>query len=182
MNDRIHDLERQLMALKEELGKARAEVEPVAVDDFTFQSESGPVTLSSLFGEKRDLLLVHNMGKSCNYCTLWADGFSGYLRHLRERAGFVLVSPDDPTAQRKLADARGWKFRMVQDADKSFSTAMGVWSEKDGWWPAVSGFHKKEDGSIVRTGYAVFGPGDDFCLVWPMFELLKGGANGWEPH
>lgn len=182
MNEQVRQLEQRISALKEELSKARAAAVPELVDDHEFVGPDGPIMLSDLFGDHDDLLLIHNMGKSCNYCTLWADGFSGYLRHLEERAAFVVVSPDDPETQRKLAAARGWRFRMVQDASRAFTSAMGMWTEKDGWWPGVSGFHRNPDGSIVRTGVTSFGPGDDFCLPWPMFEMLTGGAKGWEPH
>jgi len=182
MNDTIRNLESQIEALKKQLADARQHAEPEVLADFTFETTNGPTRLSKLFGDQDDLLVVHNMGKSCSYCTLWADGFSGYLRHIQERAAFVVVSPDEPDMQAKLAAARGWTFRMVQDATREFSTAMGTWNEADGWWPAVSGFHRNPDGTIVRTGYAVFGPGDDFCLVWPMFELLREGHKGWEPH
>ena len=68
---------------------------------------------------------------------------------------------------------------MVSDESKEFTTAMGYWSEADGSWPAVSAF-VLEDGKIYRTGKAVFGPGDDFCPIWPMMDLF-GGAKGWEP-
>ncbi|HEY4822831.1 MAG TPA: hypothetical protein VIH83_04000 [Candidatus Bathyarchaeia archaeon] len=40
-------------------------------------SEGGKAALSTLFGKKDDLILVHNMGRSCPYCTMWADGFNG---------------------------------------------------------------------------------------------------------
>lgn len=182
MNDQIRALERQIEELKGQLEKARAEAVPEPVEDYVLATATGPTKLSELFGDKDDLILVHNMGKSCSYCTLWADGYSGYLRHLNERTAFVLVSPDDPATQAKLAAARGWKFQMAQDADRKFTSAMGMWNENDGWWPGISGFHKNPDGSIVRTGVAQLGPGDDFCMVWPMFGLLQGGAKGWEPH
>lgn len=181
MSSNIEAVTRQILELKEQLNKLRQEAAPVPVQDFELQGPNGPVKLSELFGDKKDLLLIHNMGASCNYCTLWADGFSGYLRHFEERAAFVLVSPDSPENQAKLAAARGWKFRMVQDATREFTSAMGYWNEKDGWWPGISAFHKADDGSITRTGKDVFGPGDEFCMVWPAFSLLKGGADGWEP-
>lgn len=182
MNDQIRNIETEIGRLREELAKARAAADPTPVSNYTFQTRSGPVALSELFGEREDLLIIHNMGRSCPYCTLWADGFSGYLRHLEQRAAFVLVSPDAPEVQMEVSAERGWQFRMAQDATRDFSRAMGVYTEKEGWWPGVSGFHRQDDGTIVRTGFTVFGPGDDFCLVWPMFELLAGGANGWEPR
>lgn len=182
MNDTVRALERQLLELKESLARARAEAAPQPVQNHSFQTADGPRTLSDLFGDQDDLFIIHNMGQSCSYCTLWADGFSGYQRHLTQRAAFVLVSPDAPATQEQLAAARGWTFPMAQDATRQFTTAMGMWSEEEGWWPGVSAFHKNEDGSVVRTGTTMFGPGDDFCMVWPMFELLQGGAKGWEPR
>jgi hypothetical protein len=41
--------------------------------------------------------------------------------------------------------------------------------------------HAADDGRIVRTGRAAFGPGDDYCAVWPLFDLLEGGVGKWEP-
>jgi hypothetical protein len=70
---------------------------------------------------------------------------------------------------------------MVSDRGGDFTSDMGFKTEKDGYWPGVSAFHKNEDGTIDRTGKAVFGPGDDFCPPWHFFDLLQGGAGDWEP-
>jgi predicted dithiol-disulfide oxidoreductase (DUF899 family) len=45
----------------------------------------------------------------------------------------------------------------------------------------VSAFHRNDDGTVVRTGKAIFGPGDDFCALWHLLDLLPGGPKGWEP-
>ncbi len=182
MNPEVEELLRQIYELKEELAKARKSVEPEVVQDFSFETLSGSRTLSSLFGEKSDLFVVHNMGKQCAWCTLWADGFSGYLRHILTRAEFVVCSPDSPADQSAIATARGWKFPMVSDTSKEFTTAMGYYTEADGWWPGISAFHKNENGTITRTGREIFGPGDDYCMVWPMFGLLKDGLGDWAPQ
>ena len=71
------------------------------------------VKLSSLFGNKGDLILIHNMGKNCPMCTMWADGFNGVLQHLEDKAAFVVVSPDGPRTQKNFAKSRGWKFKML---------------------------------------------------------------------
>ena len=137
--------------------------------------------LSELFGESDDLIVVHNMGKSCPYCTLWADGLNGVRDHLANRASFVVASPDEPKVQAEFASGRGWKFPMVSSAGTSFFNDMGF--EIDGKaQPGVSAFHREDDGSIVRTGKAIFGPGDDFCAVWHLFDLLRGGPGEWEPR
>jgi hypothetical protein len=48
--------------------------------------------------------------------------------------------------------------------------------------PGVSALRRAVDGSLVPTGRAEFGPGDDFCAVWPLFDLLEGGAGDWAPQ
>ena len=181
MNDRIRGIEKQILELKGELAKARQEAEPEPVEDYEFSTVDGPRKLSEMFGGMDDLLLVHNMGKSCNYCSLWADGLDGYFPHIAGRAAMVLVSPDAPEVQREFAEQRGWRFPTATDSDGSFTKAMGMLNETDGYWPGVSSFHKADDGSITRRNTAFFGPGDDFCPVWPLFELLEGGQRDWEP-
>lgn len=182
MTTRIQELEAQIEGLKQELSKARKEADPEPIKDYTFQTATGETTLFQMFGDKQDLLVVHNMGKSCNYCTMWADLLTAQLRHLETRAAVVLVSPDAPETQQEFARQRGWGMKMASDRGGDFTPDMGFKTEKDGYWPGVSAFHRNNDGTIVRTGKAVFGPGDDFCPPWHFFDLLQGGAGDWEPQ
>lgn len=180
MNERIRGLEKQIYELKQELTKARTDASPETVSDYAFETVDGPKKLSEMFGGMDDLLVVHNMGKRCNYCSLWADGLDGYFPHIAGRAALVLVSPDDPETQRAFAEERGWRFPTASDMQGSFTNDMGYVKE-DGHWPGVSAFHKSEDGTLTRKNTAIFGPGDDFCPVWPLLELLEGGKKDWEP-
>jgi predicted dithiol-disulfide oxidoreductase (DUF899 family) len=181
MTPEIERLEAQIEQLKQELSKARREAPPQPVKDYTFKTADGDTTLSQLFGDKQNLLVVHNMGKSCDYCTMWADVLQSQLRHLETRAAVVIVSPDPPEVQQEHAKGRGWTVRMASDRGGDFTPDMGFKTEKEGYWPGVSAFHKSPNGSMVRTGRAVFGPGDDFCPPWHFFDLLPGGSEGWEP-
>jgi hypothetical protein len=71
---------------------------------------------------------------------------------------------------------------MVSMGSSTFNHDMGFEPEVGkGVWPGVSSFHKREDGTIERISSAQFGPGDLFCPVWPLLDLLKDGAAGWEP-
>lgn len=181
MNAEIERLEKELMDLKARLSEARRSAEPEPVGDYTLKRRDGTdVTLSSLFGEKDDLIVIHNMGRACSYCTLWADGFNGIAEHMADRAGFVVCTPDPPELQAEFSAGRGWRFDMVSSSDLPFYADMGFMPGGKPW-PGVSAFHKNEDGTIVRTGKAIFGPGDDFCAVWHLLDLLPGGPNGWEP-
>jgi predicted dithiol-disulfide oxidoreductase (DUF899 family) len=170
--------------LKTEIAELRrrwaAAARPIA--DYTLTGPDGPVPLSALFGEGDDLIVIHNMGRGCAYCTLWADGFASALPHIESRAAFVVSSPDDPATQAAFATSRGWPFRMVSIQGSTFGRDMGFVTETGDYWPGVSTFHRRPDGLIVRVGKDYFGPGDAYCSVWNLFDLLAGGADGWEPR
>lgn len=178
----IEALEKKLQSDKLKLVELRRKAKPQSIGDYTFTQQDGShATLSSLFGSKKDLILVHNMGKGCAYCTLWADGFNGLTSHLENRAAFVVVSKDEADSQRRFRESRGWTFRMVSSLGSTFNRDMHMEDEKGHQMPGVSAFHKKADGIVYRTGSTYFGPGDDFCALWPMLDLLKDGTAGWGP-
>ena len=182
MPDRIQELQLEIMKLKLTLAEEIAERAPEQVEDWELTNLKGfPVKLSELFGDKSELLVIHNMGRSCNYCSLWGDTMIGIADHLQQRASFVLCSNDPAEVIAEFRELRGWEYPCVSGNGSGFAKAMGYMSENDSPEPGVSAFHKKGDGSIVRTAHASFGPGDDFCGVWPMLGLLKGGQSGWEP-
>jgi predicted dithiol-disulfide oxidoreductase (DUF899 family) len=177
----LGDYRRQIADLRKKMHEVQAAVEPEEVADYVFATPAGPVALSSLFGDKEDLIVIHNMGASCAYCTLWADGFNGVYQHLANRAAFVVASPDRPDAQHKFAAGRGWRFPMVSHADTSFAADMGYRSANGRFQPGISAF-RKEGKRILRVSDAPLGPGDDFCTVWHIFDLLPNGAAGWTPR
>ena len=146
--------DKELAAAYEELEKAQQKLaelrrrlphEPVS--DYQLQGADGPVSLSALFGEKEDLILVHNMGSGCSYCTMWADNFNGVAHHLQDRAAFALVSADSPAAQQEFARGRGWRFPIYSAAGSTFTAEMGFQSPAggfmSGYQPGVSVFRKE---------------------------------------
>ena len=184
IDDQISQLQREIAEKTKALAALRQSRPQEPVEDYTLQDASGGVSLSALFGAKQDLIVIHNMGRGCPYCTLWADGLNGMRGHLEDRAALVLCSPDTPDVQAAFASERGWGFRMVSNGDAGFTADMGFSSEKDGrtyQMPGYSTFRKHEDGSITRVASDVFGPGDVYCGVWHMFELLDGGTGDWQP-
>ena len=96
------------------------------------------------------------------------------------RVAFVVSSPDAPEVQREFAASRGWKFPMVSHVGTTFAADMGFRGTR-GWTPGVSVF-QRQGARIVRVSAAVFSPGDDFCTVWHLFDLLPDGAAGWSPR
>ena len=184
--EKIAALEKELMEKQAELNELRRASLREKVEDYTFQAPNDrQVRLSELFGDHRDLIVIHNMGSSCPYCTLWADGFNGQIGHFQNRAGFVLVSPDAPETQEKFAASRGWKMPMVSSQGSTFTRDMGYereWEGKVGPWPGFSTFRREDDGSIVRVAHSSFGPGDPYCGLWHMIGVLADGADGWQPR
>ena len=180
----IEALEKEVFDKQAQLNELRRSDEPEIVSDYTLIGPNGEVRLSELFGEHTDLIIIHNMGSSCPYCTLWADGFNGMLHHFENRGAFVVVSPDAPDVQKKFADSRGWRFRMISNGDSGFTEAMGYMREHEGKmgpWPGFSTFHRDGSGTIHRVAHASFGPGDPYCGLWHMLGLLKDGAGDWQP-
>jgi len=180
----VDRLENAVAEAKKQLLEAKKSMPPQVVQDYELKGKYGKVMLSELFGDKEDLIVIHNMGTGCPYCTLWADGFIGLHPHLQNRAAVIMVSPDSPEVQERFATSRGWPFKMVSVKDSSFSNDLGFYQmgEKEmGYWPGMITFKKGSDGVIYKVSSAYFGPGDDFCAVWPMLDLLDGGAKGWEP-
>ena len=178
--EKLADYRRQIGELRQKMRDVQAAVEPEPVKDYTFQRAGGEsVRLSELFGDKSDLFVIHNMGQSCPYCTLWADGFNGAYAHLSNRAAFVVSSPDTPENQRKFGESRHWTFPMVSHEGTTFAEDMG-YRQDGGWMPGVSVF-RRQNGGIVRVSDASFSPGDDFCSVWHFFDLIPEGAAGWQP-
>jgi predicted dithiol-disulfide oxidoreductase (DUF899 family) len=177
-SEQMVEYRRQIAELREKMRATQSTIEPEEVEDYVFQGSDGVRSLSALFGDKDTLFVIHNMGSSCPYCTLWADGFNGAYEHLRSRAAFVVSSPDAPERQHKFAQGRGWRFPMVSCQGSRFPQDMGYW--RDGPLPGVSVF--KRDGSkIMRVADTSFSPGDDFCNVWHFFDLIPEGAAGWTP-
>ena len=171
---------RQIDELRVKLAAVQAAAEPQPIEDYNFATPAGPVRLSALFGRKHDLIAIHNMGAGCRYCTLWADGFNGLYPHLADRAAFVVTSPDAPEAQQKFAASRGWRFPMASHQGTSFAADMGYRSEIGGWLPGVSTF-RRDGARLLRIADAPLHPGDDYCALWHLFDLLPGGVGEWEP-
>lgn len=183
--------QQQMQALFRQIRDAQTKLDTLlredaagVVEDVSLETAKGAVALSALFGPHQDLILSFNMGTHCAYCTLWADEANGVLRHLEQRAAFVVASPDPPGIQRSFAESRGWTFRMVSHRTTDFAVQEGFATrDGDDFETLMPGFatYRKEEGQIRRTGRAFYGPGDVYCSVYHFFDQLEGGADGWYP-
>jgi predicted dithiol-disulfide oxidoreductase (DUF899 family) len=177
----IDQLEQEIMEKKKKLAQLRKSVPEQKVENYFFTTaENREVTLLELFQHKDELIVIHNMGKSCSYCTMWADGFNGVYEHLIQKAAFVVSSPDEPEVQEDFAASRGWVFPMISTKGTTFKEDFGF--QKDGYYyPGVSTFRKDAKGNIYHHSKASLGPGDDYNVVWHLFDLLPSGSEDFQP-
>ena len=180
-SEKLAGYRKNIAELREKMRKTLAETDPEEVRDYEFAAADGTRTLSALFGDRDELFMIHNMGRKCAYCTMWADGFNGVYHHLADRASFVVSSPDAPEVQKEFAAGRGWRFPMVSHRGTSFAADMGYGSEETGWQPGISVL-RREQARIVRLSDAGFRPHDDFSTVWHIFDMLPEGSGGWSPR
>lgn len=173
----IQALAQEIEEKKKQLAELRRQNNEL-VKDYILDTATGPQPLSSFFGDKDELVVVHNMGRGCNYCSLWADGLTGFTKHIQTRTGFVLVSADPAERVSQTAEKRGWNFPVASNGESGFEKDMGFYS--DGAEPGISVFTRK-DGQIYRHGYSSLGPGDEFCSIWGIWDLFPNGDGGWEP-
>lgn len=174
----LQDLEKQIETIRKKKIELNSKLADMEVKDYILKDRNGKeVKLSEMFGDKKNLILVHNMGRGCPYCTMWADGFKDTYKEIEKKAPFVLVSPDTPEVHKEFAESHGWNYPTYSAAGTDFIFDMGYDFIKDGkhnYWPGVSVFEKSDDGKIRRVAKDYFGPGDFYCNIWHFLDLVPG--------
>ena len=179
-DEKIAAIERRIAELTAELNALRQASAGTPTPNYDFETLAGRTTLGDLFGEREQLLVIHNMGQGCRYCTLWADGFNGLLPHLESVLAVVLASKDPPEIQRRFAASRGWRFRMVSHGGGAYISEQGVFGEAENYPGAV--LYERQGDRILRKNACVFGPGDLYCAVWPLLGLAGLGSEDFTPQ
>ena len=177
---RIAEIQQLLFQLTGELGTLLKQSRGTQVADYRFASGEGEVSLLDLFAGRDTLLAIHNMGQGCRYCTVWADGFNGFLPHLENAMSVVLLSKDPPEVQRRFANSRGWRFRLASHGGGAYIREQTVVEGQDNYPGAV--VYKRDGDRVLRYNACVFGPGDIYCSLWSLLALAGMGAEDWMPQ
>jgi predicted dithiol-disulfide oxidoreductase (DUF899 family) len=180
MNSEIRKIEQKIFTLTEELNRLRKTATPVSVSNYSFDTLDGKVSLLELFGDQDRLLLIHNMGQGCRYCTLWADGFNGFVPHLESAMAVALVSKDSPEVQRRFANSRGWRFRLASHGGGKYIQEQTVTEGQHNSPGAV--VYERSGDEIFRKNACEFGPGDLYCSMWSLLGLAGMGEEEWTPQ
>jgi len=180
MNSEITELERQIFELTAKLNQLRSQNEGTEVRNYAFETLNGPTNLLDLFGSQDKLLVIHNMGQGCRYCTLWADGLNGFVPHLESAMSLVLVSKDAPDLQRRFANSRGWRFNLASHGGGEYISEQTVMEGADNM-PGAVVYERKGD-AIFRKNACIFGPGDLYCPMWELLGMAGLGESDWTPQ
>jgi len=182
-------LEKEISTLENEISKLKKKVIELTntlpkeeISNYTLTSLDGThKKLLDLFGDCDEMILIHNMGPSCPYCTLWADGFNGLTSYFDSRCKFIIETDINLDKLRDFKEKRKWDFTTVSSINSSLKIDLGFKDKEGNNFPGFSTLYKL-DGLIYRHAKAAFGPGDDYCSIWPIFDRLKNGVNGWQPN
>ena len=180
MSEKIASIERQIFELTRELNQLRSQSEGEEVRNYSFETLNGPVTLLDLFGKRDTLLVIHNMGQGCRYCTLWADGLNGFVPHLESTMALALVSKDAPDVQRRFANSRGWRFNLASHGGGDYIQEQTVMDGSNNAPGAV--VYERNGDAIYRKNACVFGPGDLYCPMWILLGMAGRGEKDWTPQ
>lgn len=176
----IDSLSAQIYELTTRLHALQKAHPGTGIPNYSFETQHGPTTLLDLFGDQDTLMLIHNMGQGCRWCTVWGDGFNGFLPHLESAMSVVLVSKDAPEVQRRFANSRGWRFRLASHGGGSYIQEQSAQAGANNM-PGVVVYERSGD-AITRKNSAVFGPGDLYCSLWHLLALAGLGEPAFTPQ
>lgn len=176
----LQKAERELFELNKKIFQLRKDTQATPVKNYQFKTLEGEVSLLELFGKKETLFVIHNMGQGCRYCTLWADGFNGFVQHLESEFAVALVSKDSPELQRAFANSRQWRFKMAAHGGGNYILEQSVVAGEANM-PGIVCYLRKGD-QIFRKNAAAFCPGDEFCSQWNILSLTGMSDADWIPQ
>ncbi len=176
----IAELQQQIMENTMRLRELEAALPGEEVANYSFDTLEGKVTLRDLFAGNEKLLLIHNMGQACRYCTLWGDGLNPFVAHLESVLSVAMVSKDSPDVQRNFANSRHWRFRMASHGGGRYMSEQ-VAAEGMGNMPGAVVYELSGD-KILRKASTWFGPGDLYCSQWHFLGLAGIGLDEWTPQ
>ena len=149
----------------------------------SFRDGSFTYSLAVQPGQSTSAIEAFLFENRVGYCEQFAGAFAAMARAVglpaRVAVGFTPGQPDPLTPGRYVV--RGENAHAWPEVYLAGIGWVGFEPTPGEVWPGVSTFHRSADSSIIRIATANFGPGDNFCAIWHIFDMLKDGAAGWEP-
>jgi predicted dithiol-disulfide oxidoreductase (DUF899 family) len=125
--------EKELTRQSDELARRRQELPWVRIEnEYRFDTEEGPATLSDLFRGRSQLIVYHFMfgpdyTGGCPSCSTIADGFNGTVTHLANHDVTLCAVSSAPLAKLTQYKKRmGWTFPWASSHDTEFNRDFNV--------------------------------------------------------
>ena len=164
--------------------------------DFLLASETGPVRFSSLFGDKRTLVIYSMMygpqrKAPCPMCTSFLNAWNGIAVNLRQRVALAVTarSPIERLIDYKnqrgftnlpfISDGSGEYTRTYVNSEDADVPGLSVFSRRDG---IIRHFYSGEmSGAMADPGQDPR-DGPDLDSLWLMLDLTpEGRGTDWYP-
>jgi predicted dithiol-disulfide oxidoreductase (DUF899 family) len=165
--------------------------------DFEFVSETGPVRISSLFGDKATLMVYSMMfglqrKSPCPSCTSFLSSWNGTAVNLRERAAIAVTSrsPIERLSDYKthrgfvnlpfFSDTAGEYTRIYVSAEDADIPGFSVFTKRNG---SIYHFYSSEmSGEMADPGQDPRGA-PDLDPLWSMLDWMPEGRGlDWYPR
>jgi predicted dithiol-disulfide oxidoreductase (DUF899 family) len=166
--------------------------------DYRFEGEHGPATLSQLFGD-HDTLITYNWmfgpkrERPCPMCTSLLSALDGEMPDILQRVAFAVIARGPIERLAAFKKERGWRhLRLYSSGGNSFNRDYADEDPDDGDSPAFNVFTRS--GGTVRhfwgdeMGPQTADPGQDPrgapdpMPLWLMLDLTPGGRGAhWYP-
>lgn len=176
----------------------------VKVDkEYVFDTPNGKKTLSDLFDNRSQLVVIHFMfgpgwKEGCPACSFGADHNDGIVVHLEHHdVSFVVVSRATLPEIEGFKNRMGWHFKWVSSHGSDFNFDYNVSFKDDGGeveynyrpmpfvmeeLPGISMFYRDEAGNVFHT-YSAFARGMELVGgVYGFLDHLPRGRNENGPH
>jgi len=194
--------EKAFTQARDRLSAARRDLPWVRVEkNYVFDTPQGKKTLADLFDGRSQLIVQHFMfapdwTDGCKSCSFWADGYNGFVVHLRQRdTNFVAVSRAPLGPLQTYAERLSWNFPWESSGDGDFGYDFNVSFHQDGKGPkdvtynftptksgmtdlpGISVFYRDTDGAIYHT-YSAYARGLDMMnAAYHYLDLTPKGRD-----
>jgi predicted dithiol-disulfide oxidoreductase (DUF899 family) len=168
-------------------------------EDYRFEGENGPVTLSQLFG-RHDTLITYSWmfgpqrERPCPMCTCLLGAINGEVPDILQRVALVIVARSPIERLTAFKQERGWRYLpVVSSGGNTFNRDYIEEDPVKGEDNAGFNVFVKRDGRIIHTcgdeiGPEMADPGQDprggveMMPLWTLLDLTPGGrGTDWYP-
>ncbi|MFM0723290.1 DUF899 family protein [Paraburkholderia strydomiana] len=171
----------------------------VVPEDYRFDGEAGPVTLSEMFGE-HDTLITYNWmygpqrARPCPMCTSLLSAYDGEMPDILQRVAFAVIGRSPIEKLVAFKKERGWRYlRLYSSGGNTFNRDYAAEDPAGDDYPALNVFTRSNGTArhfwAEEMGPASADPGQDPrgapdpMPLWTLLDMTPGGrGTDWYPR